>query len=232
MSQVLELLKHKDFYELPDELTTQKDTDYYNDNNKTFYTKIYKMSEDGTSEDISTTKKMYHDNITVMDINDISKRYVFNKKYPKDVVSKLDIISFNLAEIKSLPKELKVLYTFGSGPLVKITAKIPKNIISIKGLATAFPFNGYDLSKLKKLRVFNWSNGSIIEMPKFPKTIEYIHLKNSSLGFNYPKSLNNFKLSYFPNLKYFNLKGSGIKKKDIPQEWKDAKKSKKLKIYY
>jgi hypothetical protein len=232
MSKELELLKHKDFYELPDELTNQKDTDYYNDNNKTFYSKVYKMSEDGSSPDLATGKKTYYGNVIIYDTNDISKRYMFNKKYPKDVVSKLSISAYRLAEIKSLPKELKVLYIQGSGPLLKISAKIPKNIISIKGLWTAFPFNGYDLSKLKKLRVFNWSNGSIIEMPKFPKTIEYIHLKDSSLGFNFPKSLNNFKLSDFPNLKYFNLKGSGIKKKDIPQEWKDAKKSKNLKIYY
>jgi hypothetical protein len=137
----------------------------------------------------------------------------------------------HLKEVKKLPKELVALYIQSSGDFLKIPVSvIPKNIISVVFLWSAFPFNGVDLSSLKKLKNFRATGGSIVVLPKFPKNIEYIVLKDTGLSVGFPKSLNGFKLSKYPKLKYLEI--SGLSKKEVPEEWRDAKRQKKLIIKY
>lgn len=162
----------------------------------------------------------------------ITKKLVFNKKF-KVPVHSLSIVSSNLERVKSLPKDLLALYIQGSSSFINFPVSIiPKNIVSIIFKWSAFPFNGADLGKFKNLKVIGATDYSMVKFPKLPKNMEYISFINSGLAFNFPSSLNGFKLSEYPKLKYFDLSGSGIKRKDIPQEWKDAKKSKKIYIKY
>jgi hypothetical protein len=125
-----------------------------------------------------------------------------------------------------------VLYIQGSGDFINLaTSVIPKGIVSMSFLWSAFPFNGRNLKSFRKLKVLKSSNG-VVEFPKFPKNIEYIEFPNATIATFFPSSLNGFKLSDHPKLKYFSVKDCGIPKKDIPQEWKDAKKLKKIQIFY
>lgn len=99
------------------------------------------------------------------------------------------------------------LYVQSSGDFLKIPISvghcvIPRNIISMVFLWGAFTFNGVDLSSLKKLKNFRALGGDIVVLPKFPKNIEYIVLKDNR------------------------TKISGLSKKEVPEEWKEAKREK------
>jgi hypothetical protein len=229
---ILSLDQNKVFYNLPD--VTQKDVTKTSMNSEDVYNKTIK-EEKYANGNIFTIyeayiiyKKKYN---YFYEQNDLTKHLVFNKKF-KVPVHRLTMSIDHLESIKSLPKDLLSLYIEGSvtDSLNFPVSVIPKKIVSI--FITSFPFNGVDLSKLKNLKAIGSTNEIMVKFPKLPKSIEYISFKNSGLAFNFPDSLNRFKLSDFPKLKYFDLSGVGIKRKDIPQEWKDAKKSKKIYIKY
>jgi hypothetical protein len=174
-------------------------------------------------------KKKYN---MFMEHDDVTEHTVFKKIYKLQVHS-LTLSITNLELIKYLPKDLLTLIIYGSSEFINFPVSVvPKKIVSMIFLHSAFPFNGQDLSKLKNLKMLSSSTASMSIFPKLPKTMEYISFKNSGIGFNFPDSLNGFKLSAFPKLKYFDLSGNNIKKKDIPQEWKDAKRAKKIFIKF
>jgi hypothetical protein len=181
--------------------------------------------------EISIAKDLYLKKyIRFFEQDDISKPSIFNKTY-KFPIHRLSIGNSYLKEVKKLPKELVALYIQSSGDFLKIPISvIPKNIISITMLWTAFPFNGVDLFSFKKLKHFRATGGSIVVLPKFPKNIEHIVLKDTGLSVGFPKSLNGFKLSKYPKLKYLEI--SGLSKKEVPEEWREAKRQKKLTIKY
>ena len=209
---------------------TQKDYPEYNKNTVTVYNKNYKKNGDGR---ISTLYQKYKKRYNMLsELDTISEHLVYKKKH-KVPVHSLSLVTTNLNRIEYLPKDLMMLFIqFGAGFINFPVSVIPKKIVSMIFLHSAFPFNGQDLSKLKQLKVISTSTDSMVSFPKLPKTIEYISFLNSDIGFNFPASLNGFKLSDFPKLKYFDVSGSDIKIKDIPKEWKDAKKAKKIFIKY
>lgn len=220
---------NKVFYNVP--RSTKKDYVTYSKNIINVYDKVHKSDKKDKYKSINTTKRSYKGVTDMLYIDRITKNSVFDKQFTGEYVTKLMIESPELFEIKTLPKELKVLYIIGSTSILNFTAQIPKDIISISALSCALPQQFYNLSKLKKLKVFSWE-GYFDKFPKFPKNIEYIKIEGYLHLYSFSKILNGFKLKNFPKLKYFDVKRSGIRKEDIPQEWKDAKKSKKLKIYY
>jgi hypothetical protein len=163
--------------------------------------------------------------------NDISKKLTFNKKY-KIPVHSLSINSQHLYEIKSLPKDLLAFRLQRGMDFIKFNVDvIPKNIVSMKFTWTAFPFNGADLSKLKKLKYFFVDSKHLVVLPKFPKSIEYVFINGSNLSFHPSIAFKNFKLKDYPNLKGIILKDTGLKLKDIPKDILDVKKSKKFQVY-
>ena len=224
----------KFFYNLPDSVLKYSAAGDFYSQLIEVYAKVFKKKnhpENGVlyiEEALSVYKKIYN---TMFVTDHISKDLVFDKNF--DVkVHELSLSTSNLSEIKSLPKELFVLYVQGSADFLNLAnSVIPKGIVSMTFLWSAFPFNGRNLKSFTKLKVLKSSNG-VVQLPKFPKNIEYIDFPNATIGTFFPVSLNGFKLSDHPNLKYFNIKGNGIPRKDIPQEWKDAKKLKNIKIFY
>jgi hypothetical protein len=137
---------------------------------------------------------------------------------------RLTISYGKLFNIISLPKELLTLYLFGSSPLLKFPKKLPKNLVSLTFVATAFPFNGRDLSYLTKLKVLRCGTSGFNTLPKLPKSIMYLECNRSSLT---RQSLLEFNIKDYPNLIYF-----GIPKEcgRLPDSLIQAKKSGKLKI--
>jgi len=224
----------KFFYNLPDSVLKYSAAGDFYSQLIEVYAKVFKKKnhpENGVlyiEEALSVYKKIYN---MIFVVDHISKDLVFDKNF--DVkVHHLAISTTKLSIIKSLPKELFVLYIQGSADFLNLAnSVIPKGIVSMTFLWSAFPFNGRNLKSFTKLKVLKSSNG-VVQLPKFPKNIEYIDFPDATIATFFPKSLNGFKLSDHPNLKYFNVKGNGIPRKDIPQEWKDAKKLKNIKIFY
>jgi hypothetical protein len=228
----LSLKQNMGFYNM--RLITQEDYPEYIENKLEVYTKIHKENEnDSGSIYISTLYEIYKKKYNMLvEQDDITEHMIFKKKY-NFPVHRLILSTSNLERVQTLPNDLLAFSIYGSSEFINFPVSvIPKKIVSMIFLHCAFPFNGNDLSKLKNLKVLSSTNVSMVKFPKLPKTIEYISFINSGLAFNFPTSLNDFKISNFPNLKYFDLTNSGIKKKDIPQEWKDAKKAKKIFIKY
>jgi hypothetical protein len=223
----------KYFYNLPQSLLKSSDAKKFYGDLDRVYTNVFEKEKDskGTAyrdESLKVYKKKYN---MILVVDDISKNLVFDTKFEVKVHN-LAISTTNLSNIKSLPKELIVLYIQGSADFLNLAnSVIPKGIVSMTFLWSAFPLNGRNLKSFTKLKVLKSSNG-VVQLPKFPKNIEYIDFPDATIGTFFPVSLNGFKLSDHPNLKYFNVKGNGIPRKDIPQEWKDAKKLKNMKIFY
>jgi hypothetical protein len=224
----------KYFYNLPDSVLKWSAAGKFNDDTIDVYDNIFEKKDHPEygvlyrEQILRLYKKKYN---MILIVDDISKTLVFDTKF--DVkVHELSLSTSNLSGIKSLPKELFVLYVQGSADFLNLTnSVIPKGIVSMTFLWSAFPFNGRNLKSFRKLKVLKSSRG-VVQFPKFPKNIEYIDFPNATIETFFPKSLNGFKLSDHPKLKYFNVKGCGIPRKDIPQEWKDAKKLKNIKIFY
>ena len=229
----LPLNTNKGFYGI--DFFTQKDYPEYIKNTDDVYNKDHKKKDGGKMGElyISTLHQKYKKKYNMFsELDTISDHVTFKKKH-KVPVHSLSLVTTNLESIKYLPKELLMLFIeYGSEFINLPISIVPKKIVSMIFLHSAFPFNGQDLSKLKKLKVISSSTASMSIFPKLPKTMEYISFLNSGIGFNFPTSLNGFKLSDFPKLKYFDVSGNGIKTKDIPKEWKDAKKAKKIFIKY
>ena len=157
---------------------------------------------------------------------------VWKKKF-KHKLHKLDLQNGSLQEIRYLPKELLALHVhYGMNYLNVPLSVLPKGLVSLVFSHSHFPFNGRSLKSLKKLQVLEARNKSVLSIPKLPKSIKWLNFENSNLGGGFGPGLKNFKLKDHPNLKFLNVRGSGIKKKDIPQELLDAKKSKKIQFYY
>ena len=209
---------------------TQKNYPEYNKNTIDVYIKKHKKKGDGF---IITAHRKYKKKYNLFVEQDTISEHLTYKKKHKVPVHSLTLSTTDLETIRYLPKELVTLIIYGSAGFINFPVSvIPKKIVSMIFLHSAFPFNRRDLSKLKHLKVISTSTSSMVTFPKLPKTIEYISFLNSGIGFNLPDSLNGFKLSDFPKLKYFDVSGSDINIKDIPKEWKDAKKAKKIFIKY
>jgi hypothetical protein len=202
----------KFFYNLPDSVLKYSAAGDFYSQLIEVYAKVFKKKnhpENGVlyiEEALSVYKKIYN---TMFVTDDISKTLVFDTKF--DVkVHELSLSTSNLSEIKSLPKELFVLYIQGSADFLNLAnSVIPKGIVSMTFLWSAFPFNGRNLKSFRKLKVLKSSSG-VVQFPKFPKNIEYIDFPDATIATFFPKSLNGFKLSDHPNLKYFSVKGCGI----------------------
>lgn len=167
-------------------------------------------------------------------IHDITtENCIFNKKFDKKIHS-LSIMISNLKSIKLLPKELLVLniVTTKSSNFTIPVHILPKNLMSIY-IQGEFPFNGTDLTKLKNLQSIYISQGCVSCIPKLPKSIEYITFYMSGLGNgNVKEKLKNFDIKKFPNLKLLDVRYSAFTKKNVPVEWTELKKSKKINIYW
>jgi hypothetical protein len=221
----LDFETNRQFYLVPD--PTPEEVKFYGRNRKRIYEKILGKSPvyNEDNEELLTT---YKEKYNMISFSRDNEDFTFNKTW-KIPVHGLTVHSSKITRFTKIPKTVVSIWLQGGMVIVLPVSVVPKGIVSIVFRWCSFPFNGKDLTSLKKLRVIETDNASMREFPKFPKSIEYITFANSSLGLN-QKSVDNFKLSNYPKLKYFNVKGSGIKK--IPQEWKDAKKLKKLKIFY
>ena len=224
----------KFFYNLPQSLLKSSDSKKFYDALVRVYNNIFEQENDPKygvlyrSHTLKIYKKIYN---MIFVTDDISNNLVFDTNFDLKV-HHLSISTLKLSVINSLPKELLVLYVYGSADFLNLAnSVIPKGIVSMTFLGSAFPFNGKNLKSFTKLKILKSSSG-VVQLPKFPKNIEYIDFPNATIGTFFPVSLNGFKLSDHPNLKYFNIKGNGIPRKDIPQEWKDAKKLKNIKIFY
>jgi hypothetical protein len=226
---------HKVFYEVPvgvNHRFTGRDHQIYQDNLVKKYGKVFGLKEDGSS-DKAISRYTYLSTLNMYYITDMQEDYRIFKRTFKLPVHSLHLSIRGLNIIQKLPKELLVLYIGGSSRIINFDINvIPKGIVSMTFDSGVFPFNGKDLSKLKNLKVITCDHYAVISMPKLPKDIEYISFMNSQLGDKSNPGLNGFKLSDYPNLKYFNVKYSGFKKSDIPKEWIKAKADKKIKIYY
>ena len=214
--------KNKMFYGIKP--ITPKDQEYFKKN-------VSEVERSGEEDDIFFIRRLYLKKYTMYSDYYHRTRYSsFDKKY-KFPVHELSIIYSNLEEVIRLPKELFSLCIQGSAPLFSFPVNIvPKNIVSISFKSCTFPWNGQNLRSLKILKKIHTDNESVVRLPKFPKNIEHIVIQNSGLSLNYPKSLNGFKISDYPKLKFLLI--TGLRKEQIPQEWKDAKKEKKLTVIY
>jgi hypothetical protein len=146
---------------------------------------------------------------------------VFNRKF-KEPIHRLTIAGHKLKEIKTLPKELLSLWLQGIPKNYKLKlSTVPKTIVTLFYRWTEYTL-GDDISTLKNLKVLGLpGNHMIFNVPKFPKSIEYVDLSDCQIGRFDDNGLDNFKLSDYPNLKYINFSGNWIKK--IPMGWKKCK---------
>jgi hypothetical protein len=236
MEKDLKFEENKGFYNMEYPFEDEEDLKYFHSNIKDVENVDHKKRYNktlGYYEYIDHLWRKYKNKYNIYGDGDmITKNSVFDKKFKFKVYS-LSIRHEHLLTIKSLPKELLVLYIQGSQDFINFNISIiPKSIVSMVFKWSAFPFNGSDLSHLKKLKYFFVHSKHLVTLPKFPKNIEYIYIRGSSLGFHLSNSLKNFKLKDYPNLKGLIVQDSGIPKSKIPQEWKDAKKQKKLFIKY
>jgi Leucine-rich repeat (LRR) protein len=170
-------------------------------------------------------KEMYKKKYNV--IFDFNHTQKINRRF-KEPVHRLTIAGNKLQEIKSLPKGLLSLWLQGipKGYKLKLIT-VPKSIVSIFYRWTDYTL-GDDIRQLKNLKVFGApDNHTIFNIPKFPKSIEYVDLSDCQICRFDDNGLDNFKLSDYPNLKYINLSGNWIRK--IPMEWK---KKNGIKIIY
>ena len=234
MTTELPLLENSYFYNMESPFTKRGRID-----EKTFYenasikTRTYKKIKiNGTFyDDCVGSLQAYKSKYIMFTESEKSKKVIFDKKYDYPVHS-ISINIENLYKIKSLPKDLLVFMLQGGPDLIKFNVNtIPKNIVSMKFLASAFPFNGADLSKLKNLKYFSVDSKHLVVLPKFPKSIEYVYIRGSNLSFHPSAAFKNFKLKDYPNLKGIVLKDTGLSIKDIPKDILSAKKSKKIKVY-
>ncbi len=155
---------------------------------------------------------------------------IFNKKF-KTPVTSLSIRGY--AKISSLPKGLKILHCHFTSPFFIIPVEVlPLSIESLCFTYARVPFSpDTDLTHLKNLKVYICNGSKSFGIPKLPKSIEFISMPENMMGngmYDYKK----FRLKDYPNLKYLDVSKSQIPKKDIPKEWKEAKKKKKLFILY
>jgi hypothetical protein len=237
MTTELPLLENAEFYSMESPLINEDLHEKYfyknaSDMKITTYKKVKSKEFPGEINYFDTGFQLYKNKYNMYsETNDISKKLIFNKKY-KVPVHSLTINSQPLYEIKSLPKDLLVFWLQGGMDFINFKVNIiPKNIISMKFLWSAFPFNGADLSKLKKLKYFFVNSKHLVVLPKFPKSIEYVYIRGSNLSFHPSVAFKHFKLKDYPNLKGIVLKDTGLSKKDIPKDILVAKKSKKIKVY-
>ena len=194
----------------------------YNSNLEDVYDKTVKKVEISKS----VYKKKF--NVYYVSAGD-QKNYIFDMKFGEPV-HKLTFRSRSLKEIKSLPKGLMSVWFQGLKKGYKLNLKtVPKTIVSIFYRWADYTL-GDDLRSLKNLKVLGVPDNMVFSVPKLPKGIEYVDFSGCQIGLFDENGLDNFKLSSYPNLKYINFSKNYIKK--IPEEWKKAKKDKKLTIIY
>jgi hypothetical protein len=238
MTTELPLLENAVFYSMERPLIKGERYEKYfyknaSDMKITLYKKRKNKEFPGEFDYFDTGFQLYKNKYNMyVETDDISKKLSFKKKYNVPVHSLTISNTDTLYEIKSLPKELLVFMLYGGMDFINFKVNIiPKNIISMRFLASAFPFNGADLSKLKKLKYFFVMSKHLVVLPKFPKSIEYVYIRGSNLSFHPSVAFKHFKLKDYPNLKGIVLKDTGLSKKDIPRDILVAKKSKKIKVY-
>lgn len=223
MPETLKFEDNKEFYEVPGLKQPN-------------YTREDKIKDfPSGSENVALYKGKYNEYHYIKhDLYVKVKDFRWKRKFKKPL-HKLVLNSDLLQDITYLPKELLVLYVQYSKPALMVNLSvIPKGITSMSFARTKrFPFDGVNISSLRKLKVLSAAHSAAIKLPsKLPKSIEYIDFENTEIGNGMGPGLKNFKLEDYPKLKYLNVKGSGIKKKDIPKALLDAKKQKKIKFYY
>jgi hypothetical protein len=125
---------------------------------------------------LSKYKDMYHYEL----FDQKSKNYTFNKKF-NIKISSLDLDILNLKEVKSLPKELLALRVL-SGEKTKFAVSIiPKSLLTLNVYGY---YHLKDLSSLKNLKAIIINDPYLENIPKFPKSIEYISLERSGIGYD------------------------------------------------
>lgn len=128
----------------------------------------------------------------------------FDKKF-KLPCHKLNLSCNNLIKIRKLPEELLRLSVTTEKPMDFPLELLPENIVSLSFITRSecYPFNGVDLSRFKKLKVFNCShNKGVKELPIFPKSIEFLYFNDTELT---KSALKKFNVSDYPKLRYVSM---------------------------
>jgi hypothetical protein len=151
---------------------------------------------------------------------------------PKRPIHRLEI-SGNLKNLKKIILPEKLLWVFEIETMPDdwhpSLDEFPTTIRSFKFHWAGFPFNGKDITRFKDLKVIECNGSAVSKMPKFPKSIEFITFIGSSLT---SSEFAKLKIKDYPNLKWLDVRASGVNSTEIPDDWVKAKKDKKVEIFW
>jgi hypothetical protein len=173
--------------------------------------------------------RIYKDKYVMHNENIPREIKTFNHKFDY-VVHKLSINGHKDVSKVVIP-DTWVLYLGRVRPSWGLTVdSLPPHLMSLSFSLSDFPYNGADLTRFKNFKIITAYGRTVYEIPKLPKSIEYITFNNSTL--DHEKSgVKKFTYKDHPNLKWLDLRNS-VSAKYLAADIKQAAKDGKIKLFY